>query len=332
MIKIENYKINTNLIMAPMAGVTDLPYRLINRKYGCKFAFTEMVNVRGLSYKNRKTFKLMQTTKDDRPLGIQLEGSKKKYFLKALEKIKDYPHALLDINAGCPAKKVVKKGAGAALMQTPEKLRDILKAIVKESGRPVTLKLRAGWDKNSLNAPLVARQARDAGVKAIFIHGRHRMQGFKKSVDYKTIKKVVDSVDIPVIGSGDIFSPMAAEMMLDKTGCDGLLVARGTYGNPWIFRDIKEYLNTGKLNPLAGVKKISGVMREHLDLLTKYFNTENGIYRFRKYFVHYTRYFKYARPLREKVFNTTDKDTVLHIIGLFEKNCRRQINTYSAFQ
>ncbi len=314
--------------MAPMAGVTDLPYRLINRKYGCKFAFTEMINIRGLSYKNRKTFKILSTTHSDRPLGVQLEGTKKKYFLKALEEIYDYPNKILDINAGCPAKKVVKKGAGAALMQNPDKLEDILISLVKKSPHPVTLKIRTGWDKNSLNAPQIAKMARDAGVQAIFIHGRHREQGFEGAIDFKTIKEVVRSVDIPVIGSGNIFTPIHAKLMLKKTGCRGLLVARGTYGNPWIFKDIKKYLTGDNLNTRAKVKKVTKVMREHFKLLLKYHGTKNGVYRFRKYFVYYTRYFKYARPLREKVFNTTDKEKVFSIIELFGKNCMRQFSTY----
>ncbi len=190
MLKIGKLKLKSNLILAPMAGITDLPFRMLNRKFGCELAFIEMLNVRSISYKSRKTQQMLSSGPDDRPLGIQLLGKEPKYILRALDILKAYKFDVLDFNAACPAKKVVRRGEGASLMREPKQLNALLKLVVKNTKTPVTVKIRSGWDGNSRNAKEVALWAQDAGIKGLFIHGRTKMQGYSGGVDYRIIRKV----------------------------------------------------------------------------------------------------------------------------------------------
>lgn len=215
-----------------MSGITDLPYRLLNRGFGCEMAFVEMINVRSISYKSRKTHQMLSSDAKDKPLGVQLLGNDPKFILKAMETIIKYKFACLDFNAACPERKVIRRGEGASLLKDPRKLNSLLKILVKASPFPVTVKIRSGWDKGSVNAQEVALYAQDAGVKALFIHGRTREQGYSGKVDYKIIREVKKALGIPVIGSGDILSAELAKKMFDETGCDGVLVARAALETP----------------------------------------------------------------------------------------------------
>ena len=234
MLNIGKLKLKSNLILAPMAGISDLPFRLLNRGFGCELAFTEMINVRSLGYKMRKTQKMLSTDSKDKPLGIQIIGCEEEFILNAIDILSSYKYDILDFNAACPVKKVVRRGEGAGLLKDPKKLHRLLKIIVQKSDKPVTVKIRTGWDKSSINAREIALLCQDAGVNAVFLHGRDREQGYSGDVDYKTIGKVKNTLDIPLIASGNIFSASLAKKMLDEKGCDGLLVARGALGNPWI--------------------------------------------------------------------------------------------------
>jgi len=237
MFKIGSLKLKSNLILAPMAGVTDLPFRMLCRKFGAELAFVEMINCRSISHKSRKTKHMLSTTAKDKPLGVQILGCEEKYILKALDVLKAYKFDILDFNAACPAKKVVRRGEGSALLKDPKKLAKLLKLLVKNSKIPVSVKIRLGWDKDSINAEKVALYAQDAGVSGLFIHGRTRIQEYGGNVDYAAIAKVKQAVNIPVIASGDVFSAQLAKKMLTETNCDGLVIARGSFGNPWIFKD-----------------------------------------------------------------------------------------------
>ncbi len=314
MLKIGNLKLKSNLILAPMAGVSDLPFRLLNRRFGCELAFIEMINVRSLSYKMRKTKKMLSTSAKDRPLGIQIIGCEEEFISRALDVLGSYEYDILDFNAACPVKKVARRGEGAALLKDPKKLNKLLKIIVKNSAKPVTVKIRTGWDKDSINAKDAALASQDAGISALFIHGRNREQGYSGEVDYGAIKDVKKALDIPVIGSGDVFSPELGKKMLDETGCDGLLVARGALGNPWIFEQIKAFLKNKKIIKKPETSEIADVMIEHMNSYIDFYDALHGIRRFHKFFVWYTKGIPSVRPFREKAFRTKTKEGMLEII------------------
>ncbi len=314
MLKIGSLKLSGGLILAPMAGISDLSFRELCRRFGAQLAFTEMINVRSLSFKSKKTHFMLGSSKKDKPLGVQLFGSEEQYLLRALEVLKKYDIDILDFNAACPVRKVVGRGEGAALMKDPKKLNKLLKIIVKNTNKPVTVKIRSGWDKQSVNAREVALAAEDAGVNGLFIHGRTRMQFYADSVDYRPIAEVKKAVKIPVIGSGDIFSGELAKKMLDETGADAVAVARGALGNPWIFKEIKEYLKSGKVIEKPDTKEIIKVMLEHLDALVSLHGERIGVVIFRMFFAWYTKGFHNVRPLREKACRVKIKDDMCAVI------------------
>jgi len=259
---------------------------------------------------------MLSSNPKDSPLGVQLLGCEDKFILKALDVLKRYKFDILDFNAACPAKKVVRRQEGAGLLKDPKKLNKILKLIVKNSGVPVTVKIRTGWDKDNVNAKEVALYAQDAGVDSLFIHGRTKIQGYSGSVDYDVIRGVKKALRIPVIASGDIFSPQLASKMLDETNCDGLVIARGSLGNPWIFKEIKEYLKAGIIIPRPGNNKVIETMLEHLDASIAFYGERNGVVIFRKFFGWYTRGFRKIRPLREKSSRAKNKEEMVKIIEL----------------
>lgn len=315
MLKIGTLKLNSSLILSPMAGVSDLPFRLINRKFGCELAFNEMINARSLSYKSKKTKFMLSTSSQDRPLGIQLLGCEPDFIQRALDILKEYEFDLLDFNAACPAKKVTRRGEGAALLKDPKKLNKLLKILVKNSKTPVTAKIRLGWDKNSINAKEAALYAQDAGINGLFIHGRTKQQDYSGKVDYKTIKTVKDALEIPVIASGDLFSAQLAKKMFDETGCDGLAIARGALGNPWIFKEIQEFLVTGKIIPRPETGEIIKILLLHLDLCIDFYGERIGVVIFRKFISWYTKGFRKIRPLREKISRTKTKEEIIAFVS-----------------
>ena len=317
MLKIGNLKLKSNLILSPMSGVSDLPFRLINRKFGCELAFVEMVDIRSIGYKSKRTKKMLQTNTLDTPLGVQLVGADSDFIYRALDILNDYKFDVLDFNAACPAKKVTRKGKGAALLKSTEKLKELLGILIKNSKWPVTLKIRAGWDDSSVNAKDVALLAQDMGIKALFIHGRTKVQGYSGKVDYDVIRDVKKVLKIPVIASGDVLSSELAEKMLHCTGCDGLAIARGAFGNPWIFNEIKEFLKNGKALQRPAPSEIIDVMREHLNLCVDFHGERIGVIAFRKFFGYYAKGFQLVKVFREKAFRAKTKEEVLGVIEEF---------------
>ena len=263
-----------------MAGITDLPFRVLNRHFGCRLAFVEMISARALVYRNSNTLKMISTSEADRPLGIQLLGNDPAVMLKAMEVLQDYEFDILDINAACPVNKVTKRGEGAGLLREPSRLFEILKAVVAKSHRPVTVKIRAGWDQSSVNARDIALSAQEAGVNAVFIHGRTQEQGYSGNVDYDIIREVKEALTIPVIASGDALSPELIKKLFDETGCDCVAIARGALGNPWIFRETEQYLKDGTLPPRPDIKDIIMTMIRHLDLSIEADGDETGTTKF----------------------------------------------------
>ncbi|MDD2752815.1 MAG: tRNA dihydrouridine synthase DusB [Candidatus Omnitrophica bacterium] len=303
MLKIGNLSLESGQILAPMAGITDLPFRMLCRKFGCELAFVEMINCRSISYKSLRTKQMLSTNSKDRPLGVQLLGCEDKFLLKAIEVLKGYKFDLLDFNAACPAKKVVRRGEGASLLREPEKLHRLLKLIIKNSPLPVTVKIRIGWDERSINAREVGLLAEDAGVKALFIHGRTKAQGYSGEVNYAAIRKVKEALKIPVIASGNIFSEELIGKMLGETHCDGIAVARGSLGNPWIFN--------GEKPDHAQVIK---VMAQHLEENVDFYGERVGVMKFRKFVAWYTKGWRKVRQLREKSSRIKKKEEMLELI------------------
>lgn len=314
MLAIGPLKLSSRLILAPLAGISDLPYRMLNRSFGCELAFTEMVSARGLAYRDKKTLDFLASNKDDRPLGIQLLGSNADLICRSLDILQEFPHDIIDFNAACPVPKVVKKGEGASLLKDPKKLHDLLKRIVAATNKPVTVKIRSGWDHRSVNAVEVARYARDAGIHAIAVHGRTMAQAYHGRVDYDLIRSVKEAVSIPVIGSGDALSGELVKKMLDQTGCDGVVIARGALGNPWIFKQagacIKGQAPVSKPGPSMIIKTMTG----HLNSCCDFYGDKHGTVIFRKFFVWYTKGFDHIRPLRNHAFQAKAREEMLEII------------------
>ena len=297
-----------------MAGITDLPFRMLCRKFGAELAFVEMINCRSVSHKSRRTKQMLSSLPKDKPLGIQILGCEEQYILRSLEILRGYEFDLLDFNAACPSKKVVRRGEGSALLRDPKKFARILKLIAKNAWLPVSVKIRTGWDKDAINAREIALIAQDCGVDALFLHGRSKTQGYSGQVDYNSIREVKKVLKIPLIASGDIFSGLLAKKMFDETGCDGLAVARGSLGNPWIFKEIKEYLKSGKIIKRPEEKEIAKVLRGHLDSSLDFYGEKNGVVIFRKFYIWYTKGLCKVRRLREQSSRASTRLEVEKII------------------
>ncbi|MFH1519958.1 MAG: tRNA-dihydrouridine synthase, partial [Candidatus Omnitrophota bacterium] len=264
-----------------------------------------MISARALSYLSPGTKERLRSGPGDRPLGIQLLGKDPYYLLKALERLENYSFDTLDFNAACPLKKIVNNGKGTFLLKEPKKLLALLKCLIKHTDKPVTLKMRLGWD-SAKDALKIALGAEDIGVSAICVHGRTKIQGFREGVDYKAIAKIKKALKIPIIGSGDILSPELAKKMLNETGVDAIAVARGALGNPWLIQEIKGMLR-GKIVPRPDILEITQMMRKHLDLNLKHYGERTGIVRFRKFYIWYTRGFTKVQPLRAQITQISTK-------------------------
>ena len=313
---LEEFNLSVPVFMAPMSGVSSLPFRILNRRYGCEFAFTEMIDIRSLTYFNKKTQEMIRTEPSDRPLGIQIVGNDPYYILKGLEILEGFEFDLLDFNAACPKNKVIKKGQGASLLKYPKKLAELLEIIVKHSSRKVTVKMRLGWDTIS-KARDIALYAEDTGIDAVIVHGRTKVQDYYGEVNYDVIRKIKEDLKIPVIASGDVFNPLLAKKMFDETGCDGVLVARGVIGNPWIFKGIYELFKNCKIIKKPGVDTVADTMKEHFNLYLDFYDERRSIIMFRKYFMWYTNGFSKVKSLRNKINNTKKTNDIMNLIEEF---------------
>ena len=246
-LQIGNVKLENNLILAPMAGVTDLPFRVLCREEGCGLLYTEMVSAKAILYKNKNTKELLEVDPSERPIAVQLFGSDPQILGAMAHQIEDGPYDLIDLNMGCPVPKVAGNGEGSALMKNPKLVEEILSTMVRSVKKPVTVKFRKGFDDEHVNAVEIAKIAESCGVSAVAVHGRTREQYYSGTADWDIIRQVKEAVSIPVIGNGDIFTPQDAKRCLEETGCDGLMIGRGARGNPWIFKRTAHYLETGEM-------------------------------------------------------------------------------------
>lgn len=265
--KLGNIELSTPVALAPMAGITDLPFRVICREFGCGMTVSEMVSAKGLLYKNVKTFDMLEIDKAERPTAIQLFGSVPAELSEAARIVESDGADMIDLNMGCPVPKVVNNGEGSALMKNPQLAYDILSVMVKAVNIPVTVKFRAGWNKESINAVEIAKVAEAAGVAAVAVHGRTREQFYEGKADWSVIKAVKDAVNIPVFGNGDICSVEDGLRMLDETGCDGLMVGRGADGNPWLFTELEKALRGEDYKVEVSIDERLDLTKRHLKML-----------------------------------------------------------------
>ncbi len=299
--KIGNVKLETNIILAPMAGVSDLPFRLLCKEQGAGLVCSEMISAKALSYHNRNTEELLRSVPEERPLSLQLFGSDPEIMAEAAAAIDDRPFDILDLNLGCPVPKVVKNGEGSALMRNPKLVEEIVAAMVRASSRPVTVKIRKGFSEEEVNAVEVAKAAESAGAVAVTVHGRTREQYYSGEADWEIIRRVKEAVKIPVIGNGDIRSPGDASRMLETTGCDGVAIARAARGNPWIFGRVRAYLERGELLTPPSRDEVYAMMLRHARMQAEEKGEERGIREMRKHISWYTAGYPHSAKLRAAV-------------------------------
>lgn len=287
-LKIGNVTLDNNVILAPMAGVSDLPFRLLCREMGAGLVCMEMVSAKAIYYNNKNTDSLMEIHPEEKPVSLQLFGSDPQIISEMAKRIEERPFSILDINMGCPVPKVVNNGEGSALMKNPKLVEEILSSLVKAVKKPVTVKIRKGFDETHANAVEIAKIAESCGVAAVAVHGRTREQYYSGKADWEMIARVKEAVSIPVIGNGDVDSPQAAKALLEQTGCDGVMIGRAAQGNPWIFRDVVSYLNTGEVPaPPTNAEKRELILR-HAALQLQYKGEYTGVREMRKHLSWYT--------------------------------------------
>lgn len=296
--KIGNIEIENCLALGPMAGVTDLPFRLLCKEMGCNMLYTEMVSAKAILYKNKNTKELLNIDKNEHPVGVQLFGSDPDIMAQIAAKVEEGECDFIDINMGCPVPKIVNNGEGSALLKQPKLVEEILTKMVKAVNKPVTVKIRKGFENGTVYAVEIAKIAESCGVSAIAVHGRTREQYYSGKADWDVIKDVKKAVKIPVIGNGDIFSAEDAKAMKEYTGCDGLMVARGARGNPWIFREIKEYLENGNVIDKPTINDIREMIIRHAKMLVNYKGEYTGIREMRKHIAWYTAGLPHSAELR----------------------------------
>lgn len=299
--KIGDINIEGGLCLGPMAGVSDLPFRHLCKEMGASLLVTEMVSAKALFFKNKNTEALMKTEESEHPIALQLFGSDPDIIADMAAQIEECDFDIFDFNMGCPVPKIVNNGEGSAIMKNPKLVERILTKLVKKVTKPVTLKIRRGFDNTHINAVEIAKIAEAAGVSAIALHARTREQYYSGKADWSTIKEVKSSINIPVIGNGDVTDGKSAKEMYEYTGCDGIMIARAARGNPWIFREIREYLKTGEILEKPSPWEIRDMILRHSILQMKYENEVTAIKKMRKHVAWYTHGMKGSSHLRDRV-------------------------------
>ena len=300
-LRIGNTVLENNVILAPMAGVTDLPFRVLCREQGAGCVVTEMVSAKAVLYNNKNTRELLQIDPAERPAAVQLFGSEPDIMAEIAARLEEGPYDYIDVNMGCPVPKIVNNGEGSAVMKNPERAKEVLTAMVKAVKKPVTVKFRKGFNDLSVNAVEFAKMAESCGVAAVAVHGRTREQYYSGKADWDIIRQVKEAVRIPVIGNGDIFTPEDAGRMLKETGCDGIMVARGAKGNPWLFGRINHYLDTGEVLPGPSMAEIKAMILRHGRMLVQFKGEGVAMREMRGHMAWYTKGMPHSATLRNEI-------------------------------
>lgn len=316
-LKIGNVELENNLILAPMAGVTNLPFRIVCKEFGPGLVCTEMASSRAMFHNDQKTKRLFNTEGEKKPISFQIFGSDEETMAYAAKYVSGFAD-IIDINMGCPAPKVVKNGDGSKLLLDLEQAEKVIKAVVENSKVPVTLKIRKGWDKENIVATEIAKIAENAGISAITVHGRTRSEFYSGKADLEIIKKVKETIKIPVIGNGDIVDEESAYNMFEKTNVDGIMIGRGSFGNPWIFRNIKHYLETGEKLPAPSNEEKLEIMKKHINLAVEE-KGEIAVKELRKHIAWYTKNLKNSSEFRSKINTIETKGELLEMLEAYFK-------------
>lgn len=314
--KIGNVSIKNRVVLAPMAGISNTSYRKIIKEMGAGLIYAEMVSDKAICFSNEKTFDLLKMSEEERPIAQQIFGSDKESFIKAAQVIEKTMHPdIIDINMGCPVPKVaVRAQAGSALLKDPDKVYEIVEAVVKAVNVPVTVKIRSGWDEKHINAVEIAKKCEQAGASAITIHGRTRAQGYSGHADWNIIKQVKESVSIPVIGNGDVTSCYEAKRMIDETGVDAVMIGRGVLGNPWLIKECVDYLNDGtEPKEVSFIDKVS-MMRKHYQLLTEDKSEKLALLEMRSHIIWYLKGMPQSKEIKNKICQSKTTEDMFNII------------------
>ncbi|MCC3866063.1 tRNA dihydrouridine synthase DusB [Terrisporobacter petrolearius] len=323
--KIGNVQLNNKVFLSPMAGVTDLPFRLICKEKGCGMLYTEMINAKALCYDDENTKKMLKIEDEEHPIAVQIFGSEPEFMGKAAAIMNEYPNEILDINMGCPAPKVIKNGDGSALMRNPKLASEVLSSVVKNSKKPVTLKIRKGWDNDSVNAVEIAKIAEQCGISALAIHGRTREQFYSGKADWDIIEQIKQTINIPVIGNGDVFEVEDAVNMLEKTKCDAIMIGRGAQGNPWIFKRINHYMETGEILPEPTLEERITTAIKHMNLAVAEHGEYVAVREMRKHIGWYLKGLKNSAKYRDQINKITDYKEVIAMLEEYMEHSLTQI-------
>lgn len=312
--KIGNVEIENSLALGPMAGVTDLPFRLLCKEQGCGILYSEMVSAKAILYKNKNTDVLLNIDKREHPVGIQLFGSDPDIMAEIGSRVAEGNCDFIDINMGCPVPKIVNNHEGSYLLTQPKLVEEILTKMVKAINKPVTVKIRKGFKDGDSQAVEIAKIAEDCGVAAVAVHGRTREQYYSGRADWDIIKAVKEAVKIPVIGNGDIFSPQDAKAMKEYTGCDGLMVGRAARGNPWIFKEINEYLKTGIVPEKPSAEEVKNMILKHASMLIEYKGEYTAVREMRKHIAWYTQGLPHSAEFRRRCNEIVSWESLKEVI------------------
>ena len=313
-LKIGDVSLKNNLILAPMAGVTDLPFRLLCKEQGAGLLCMEMISAKAIYFNNKNTEELLTIDDREPPVSLQLFGSDPDIISEMAKKIENRPFSILDINMGCPVPKVAGNGEGSALMKNPKLVEEIVSKTAKAIKKPVTVKIRKGFDDEHINAVEIARIAESAGAAAVAVHGRTREQYYSGKADWDIIRQVKEAVKIPVIGNGDVTSPEAARQLMETTGCDGIMIGRGAQGNPWIFRQILHWMETGEEESKPDLEEVKAMSLRHARMLVEYKGAYTGIREMRKHVAWYTAGYPNSAKLRARVNEIESLEALEHLI------------------
>ena len=314
-LKIGNVLLENSYVLGPMAGVTDLPFRLLCKEQGAGLLCMEMVSAKGIFYNNKNTESLLQIHPEEVPVSLQFFGSDPKIVSEMAKRVEERPFSILDINMGCPVPKVVRNGEGSALMKNPKLVYELVSATVKAIKKPVTVKIRKGFDDEHINAVEIAKIIEEAGAAAVAVHGRTREQYYSGKADWEIIRQVKEAVSIPVIGNGDVFTPQDAKRLVEETGCDGIMVARGAKGNPWIFKQITHYLETGELLPRPSVEELKAMILRHGQMMMEFKGELAGMREMRKHVAWYTAGYPNSAALRNEINSVATLEELTELIG-----------------